>query len=108
MGVIMARKTTKDDFEEIATPQEEIDFETFLEEIGPGTASIDVFRCMRSGERERIDRVELDALLNDPHGFLYDSYGAGKYMLHFKGADRRYRGSKTLSVGDRKTNGNST
>lgn len=82
--------------------QDEVDFETFLDEVGPGTATIEVFRYKRDGTRGQLDKVALDVLREDVYGFLRESYGPGKYWLVFKGADRRYKGSKILIVEDPK------
>lgn len=82
--------------------QEEIDFETFLDEVGPGTSTIEVFRYKRDGTRGQLDKIGLDVLREDVYGYLRESYGPGKYWLVFKGSDRKYKGSKILIVDDPK------
>src|SRR5262249_30152665 len=86
-------------FDDWSDPSQEAeDFFTVLDEIGPGTSHIEIFRMNRDGSRGHVDRVTLQALQEDVYGFLRETYGPGKYLLTFKGQDRRYRGSKVLQV----------
>lgn len=96
----MARPKKIAEFDFEPPSQEELDFETFLDEVGPGTAVIEVFRYKRDGTRGQLDRVGIDVLREDVYGFLRESYGPGKYWLVFKGSDRKYKGSKILIVDD--------
>jgi hypothetical protein len=98
----MARRKASDrlvDPEDFAPTQEEVDFETFLEEIGPGTSTIDIFRCNRDSTRSHEERVEFQALQADVFGYLRSNYGAGKFLLLFRDGARRFKGSKTITIG---------
>src|SRR5438128_711367 len=91
------------DPEEFLTP-DDIDFEDFLDELGPEIATVSIFRVLRDGSREHVDKVPLGELMSDIFGWLRENCGIGKYQLYFRGEDKRYRGAKTVIVGERKTN----
>lgn len=98
----MARRkpVTEDDETEPIT-QEDIDFFDFTEEIGPQISSIDIFKINKDGSRPQCERVTVDVLKADPYEYLRATWGAGKYWLQFKGADRRVKSSKTIDVAAR-------
>lgn len=75
----------------------EEDLYTFLEEVGTGISTVDIFRLNKDGSRPHVDRVTLDALKDDVYGYLR-SLGAAKYLLQFKSADRLIRKSKVIEV----------
>jgi hypothetical protein len=89
------------DPEELLT-EEDFEFEDFLDELGPEISTVSIFRVARDGSREHVDKVSLSELIADVYGWLRENCGTGKYQLYFRGADRRYRGAKTVSVGERK------
>jgi hypothetical protein len=106
----MATKKTKSngnsaarlvDPEDLLT-EEDFEFEDFLDELGPEISTVSIFRVARDGSREHVDKVSLSELIADVYGWLRENCGTGKYQLYFRGADRRYRGAKTVSVGERK------
>jgi hypothetical protein len=77
---------------------EEQEFEEFVHEIGPSSSYIDIFKIKVGGSRPHLDRVTYEEVKADPYGFVRDKYGAGKFMLQFRGANRKYCGSKLLEV----------
>lgn len=80
------------------TPDDsEEDLYTFLEEVGTGISTVDIFRLNKDGSRPHVDRVTLDALKDDVYGYLR-TLGAAKYLLQFKSADRLIRKSKVIEV----------
>lgn len=84
-----------DPFEDDLT-NDEIDIEDFLAEWAPGTAVVEIYQCMKDGSRPHQERVGIDILRTDLYGYLREHFGAGKYQLQFKDAQRRIR--KTLTV----------
>lgn len=84
------------DDEEDLTP--DFDLETFLEEIGSSASVVEVHRLKRDGGRPHLARVDLDVLRDDVNGYLRDTHGPGRYLLHFKDKYRRITASKTLEV----------
>jgi hypothetical protein len=75
----------------------EEDLYTFLDEVGTGISTVDIFRLNKDGSRPHVDRVTLDALKDDVYGYLR-TLGAAKYLLQFKSADRLIRKSKVIEV----------
>jgi hypothetical protein len=99
----MARRTSNKE-EPLIDPeipsQEEDEFYRFLEEVGPSTAMVDVFRLKRDGSRPHVTRVTPDVLSDDVYSFLRSlSPEGGRYMLCFMSSSRRYLKSKTIEVG---------
>jgi hypothetical protein len=82
--------------------QIDLDLYDFLGSLGPGIASIDVFRMNRDGSRPHVDRITMDAIREDVYSYLR-SLGAGKYLLQFMDANRRYKKSKVIEVADKGT-----
>jgi len=80
------------------TPDDsEEDLYTFMEEVGTGISTVDIFRLNKDGSRPHVDRVTLDALKDDVYGYLR-TLGPAKYLLQFKSADRMIRKSKVIEV----------
>lgn len=86
------------DFLDAPATKEELELDEFLEEIGPSTAVIHILRMKPDGSRPQLGKTTMEQLREDPWEFLRASYGAGKYMLLFKGSDRRIAGSKMFEV----------
>jgi hypothetical protein len=104
----VATKKTKTNGPSLIDPEElltdeDFEFEDFLDELGPEISTVSIFRVLRDGSREHVDKVSLSELITDVYGWLREQCGPGKYQLYFRGADRRYRGAKTVSVGERKS-----
>lgn len=89
---------------------EEMELQDFLEEVGPSTSVIHVLRMKPDGSRPQCGKTTMDQIREDPWEFLRTTYGPGKYMLMFRGSDRRIHGGKVLEVegpaGEQKQNGN--
>lgn len=77
---------------------EEIEFDEFLEEVGPSTATIHILRMKPDGSKPQIGKTTMDQIREDPWEFLRSTYGGGKYCLLFRGGNREFRGSKVLEV----------
>lgn len=92
------RKTPLSEMEDMPPTPEEIEFEQFLEEIGPGTAVIHVLRMKPDGSRPQVGKTTMDQVREDPWEFLRSSFGPGKYMLLFRGSDRLMKGARVLEV----------
>lgn len=80
--------------------QEELDFLTFIQDVGPTIASVDVFRVNRDGSRPHIERVTMEAIQEDVYSYLR-TLGPGKYLLKFRGSDGMYKKGKVLEVADK-------
>ena len=50
------------------------------------------------GSRPQLGKTTMDSIREDPWEYIRSTYGAGKYMLLFRGSDRRIHGSKMLEV----------
>jgi len=95
------RTTAKDDELDLETTQDELDLFTFLDEIGPSAAVVEIFQMRRDGSRPHCERVTMDVLREDVYEYLRANFGAGKYLLQFKSADRRIIKSKVVEVAAR-------
>lgn len=84
--------------EDFVTP-DDIDLETFLDEIGPSASIVEIFEMKRDGSRPHLDRVTMDTIREDVFGYLRQLNGPGKYLLLFKGANRAIQKSKVVEVG---------
>lgn len=78
--------------------QDEIEFDEFLEEVGPSTAVIHILRMKPDGSTPQIGKTTMDQIREDPWEFLRSTYGGGKFRLLFRGGNREFRGSKVLEV----------
>lgn len=78
--------------------QEDLDLDDFLNEIGPSISVIHVLRMKPDGSRPQVGKTTMDQIREDPWEFLRSSYGGGKFLLLFRGSDRRIHGSKILEV----------
>ncbi len=96
----MAKRNPAAELIEATTPtQAEADIQDFLENIGPGETIVEVFRMRDDGRRPNCGKVTLDILMEDCFSYLRDKFGPGRYLLRFKGEDRRYLPkSKVLEV----------
>lgn len=92
-----AKRKPADPLAELPT-QDEIDLDTFLDEIGPRASIVEVFEMRRDGSRPHLDRVTMDTIQEDVYGYLRNLNGSGKYLLLFKGSDRRVQTSKVVEV----------
>jgi hypothetical protein len=88
---------------------EEMDLDEFLEEIGPSTACVHVLRMKPDGSRPQLGKTTMESIREDPWEYLRGTYGPGKYLLFFRGSDRRIKGSKVIEVDGiaQSTNGSS-
>lgn len=85
--------------EEFGVPtRDEVELMQFIDEMGPSTTIIDVFRKRLDGGRGHVGRVEPNVLFEDPYTFLRESFGPGTYILGFKNSARSYLAWKTLHV----------
>ena len=89
--------------EDVYIPEEsliksEIDIEDFLDEWGPGTSIVEVYRMKQDGSRPHITRVAIDILKADLYGYLREHCGPGKFCLQFKDASRKIRKSLVVDV----------
>lgn len=89
--------TTEKLLEQLTPDDSEEDLYTFIDEVGSGVSTVDIFRLNKDGSRPHVDRVTLDALKDDVYGYLR-SLGAAKYLLQFKSADRLIRKTKVIEV----------
>jgi hypothetical protein len=99
----MAHKAPKqqppdDPFADERLINSEIDIEEFLDEWGPGTAVVEIFRMKQDGSRPHITRCSIDVLKADLYGFLREHCGPGKFLLQFKDAQRRIRKNLVVDV----------
>jgi hypothetical protein len=81
--------------------QDEFDLWEFIEEIGPSVAVVEIFEVKKDGSRPHCERVTMDVLREDVYEYLRSSFGPGKYLLQFKGVDRRIQKSKVIEIGGR-------
>ena len=81
-----------------AATQEELELDEFLDEIGPSVAVIHVLRLKSDGSRPQCGKTTMEQIREDPWEYLRTTFGPGRYMLMFRGSDRRIAGSKTLEV----------
>jgi hypothetical protein len=88
----------EDAYEDDRLTNSEIDIEEFLDEWGPGTAVVEIYRMKQDGSRPHVTRVSIDVLKADLYGFLREHCGAGKFCLQFKDAQRRIRKSIVVDV----------
>lgn len=85
--------------EEFGVPsRDEVELMQFIDEVGPSTTIVDVFRKRIDGGRGHVGRCEPNVLFEDPYSFLRESYGPGTYILGFKTAQRTYLAWKTLHI----------
>jgi len=100
----MAAKTKAKPADELlqasATGREEQELYEFLDELGEGVAVIDIHLMRPDGSRPHAKRVTMDILRENPYDFLRAIRPGedAKYILHFKGADRRIQTSKMIEV----------
>lgn len=99
MAAKKGRQAPLVDLDELEPSQAEVDFETFLEEVGAGASVVDIYRMNRDGTRSHEERIEFQALAADVFGYLRANYGPGKYLLLFRDEHRRFKGSKVVSIG---------
>jgi hypothetical protein len=85
-------------FENTPATTEELDLDEFLTEIGPSTAVIHILRLKPDGSRPQLGKTTMEAIREDPYEYLRQTYGGGRFMLMFRGSDRRIHGAKTLEV----------
>lgn len=78
--------------------QDEVDLFTFLEEIGPSTAVIEVFRMNRDGSRPHLETVTMDVIRENVYQYLRETWGGGKYLLQFKNSLRRIIKNKVIDI----------
>lgn len=88
----------EDDGPELETTQDEDDYLAFIEEIGPRTSVVEIYKHNRDGSKPHCERVSMDVLREDVNAYLRETWGAGKYTLQFKGADRRITATRTFEV----------
>lgn len=77
---------------------EQMDFEDFIAEVGANTAVIHILRMKPDGSRPQVGKTNMDTIREDAWEYLRQTYGPGKYMLLFKGSDRRIHHAKMLEV----------
>lgn len=78
--------------------QDEVDLFTFLEEIGPSTAVIELFRMNRDGSRPHLETVTMDVIRENVYQYLREAWGGGKYLLQFKNSLRRIIKNKVIEI----------
>lgn len=100
-------KKKADDFDLDAPPtREEFDFETFLEEVGGDVARVYVYRLLRNGDRDFLDKVAVDVLRGGAEDYLKETHGfPSKYMLGFKNNAGKFVAWKTVRIGETKVAG---
>jgi len=69
----------------------EIDIEDFLDEWAPGTSVVEIYQMLKDGSRPHQERVGIDILKEDLYGYIREHFGAGKFLLQFKDAQRKIR-----------------
>ena len=92
-------KTPKDDLITPPTAEEiqnEVEYQSFLTEIGDSGISVTIHRYPKTGkDMEWVDDVTIDQA---PLSVLREKYGPGKYRLTFKDSTGLYVGRKTVSI----------
>jgi hypothetical protein len=76
----------------------EWDIEDFLDEWAPQTAVVEIYRKRDDGSMPHLRRVDMDILREDLYGYLRQHFGNGKYVLQFKGPERRILKRLTMEV----------
>lgn len=77
--------------------QEETDLAHFLNEVGPSSSYLDVYRVKTDGTKPRVIRVTWDVIKNDVEGYL-EQFGTSRYELVFRDHQNRIRGRKKIDV----------
>lgn len=84
------------EFPEMTSAEWEI--EDFLEEWGPQTAVVEIYRRKDDGSMPHIRRVDIGIITADLFGYLRQHFGNGKYVLMFKNEARRVVKRLTIEV----------
>lgn len=92
------RRKTADIVEELIEPsREELELDIFMDEIGSTGATVDIFRKNPSSQ-PHLGQATLDVLRENVYEYLRSAFGSGRYILEFRGSDRRVRRSKIVEV----------
>jgi hypothetical protein len=94
----MARKKLVEVLDDFEPTKEEQDLDEFLQEVGATSSVVEIWRMHRDASRGYVNRFTWDELKSDPMGFIQEEIGAGRFMLIFKGEDRRFIKSKIVQV----------
>lgn len=84
------------EFPEMTSAEWEI--EDFLEEWGPQTAVVEIYRRKDDGSMPHVRRVDIGIITADLFGYLRQHFGNGKYVLMFKNEARRVVKRLTIEV----------
>lgn len=93
------RKTKSVEEYDVLPTQAEMDIEDFLDEWAPQTSVVEIYQRKSDGSMPHQERVGTEILRTDLYGYLRDKFGAGKFILQFKDADRKIRKCLTVDVG---------
>jgi hypothetical protein len=97
----MAKKgaTIAADIDALIEPsQDELDLQSFIEDVGPSMSSVDVFRMHKDGRKVYKARVLFSDLKENAFEFIRDNYGPGKWILCFRDAGGRIKSNRPIEI----------
>lgn len=77
--------------------QEAVDLADFLNNVGPSSSYIDVYRMKPDGSKPRVTRTSWDVIKGDVEGYL-ENFGSSRYELVFRDHQNMVRGRKKIEV----------
>lgn len=85
-------------FAVVEPTQEELDLQSFLEDVGPSLSSVDLYRLHKDGRKAYKSRLYFADLKDNALEHIRSTYGEGKWLLSFRDAGGKIKGNKVVEI----------